>query len=97
MNPKKNIINTIISQHLTGRGLTNTYRQFQEEINENMNEPLTTEHHKFLEDRYRQIKDQILGAFQDGDDKNFFSLRETLFEDLNYYKRDFKQNLDLDI
>jgi hypothetical protein len=97
MNPKKNIINTIISQHLTGRGLQASYRTFQDEIDENCDGKPKTSEVRFFEERYRALKNQIMIAFQEGDSQQFWSLRDGLLDDLNYYKRDFGDDPELDI
>lgn len=64
-------------------------------MNENLE--VTTHETRHLEEKLNIMTAQILGAFHDGDDRTFFQLRENMLDELNYYKRDFKSNLEIEV
>ena len=93
--PKTEIINTILGQHLTQVSFNHTFKQLQEEIGCNKEEQHSSL--RLYEEKYNKFRVQLVTALKAGEEKLFFELRDSLFEDLNYYKNDFSKDKEVEI
>ena len=90
--PKMNYINTILGQHLIHHDFNNTYKTFQDDQENGANPDK-----RGIRANHHLIKAEMFHSFRRGEGARFFDLRESLFEQLNYFKKDFSSSHEVEM
>lgn len=86
--PKIDYINDLVGQHLLTKEYTNTFRQLSEDAERAQTESVK----RVYTDTVSEMKDHMLTCFYKGQEMEYFKARERLFDELNYYKLEFKRS-----
>lgn len=88
LEPKNELINGMVIQHLLQKEFNETFRNLQQDIatSKSRSNP------RVFEDQSSELKDAMFKAFYKGNEKDFFKCRTKLYDELNYYKLDYKLN-----
>ena len=102
MAPKLKKINSLLSQYFVHHGYMETDYEFQSESQHihmigSSTEHINTDH---LRNEIVKVQDLFYNCFQafsKGEESKFFTLKDTLFEELNYFKHDFEFPFELEV
>ena len=85
LEPKMDYINDILGQHLLQKEFTETFRNLQSDIGQAKVTPFP----RIFVDNTAELKELLMKAFYKGNEKEFFKIRDKLYDELNYYKLDY--------
>ena len=86
LEPKIEYVNDILGQHLLQKELTETFRQFENDISSGKLNHVP----QIYSDKFTELREILMKAFYKGNEKEFFKIREKIFEELNYFTIDYK-------
>ena len=84
LEPKIDYVNDVLGQHLLQREFPDTFRQFQSDITSSKVTPLP----RLFSEKCVELRDLLMKSFYKGNEKDFFKIREKIFEELNYFSLD---------
>ena len=85
--PKTEYINNIVGEYLVSKGYEDTFNMLSRE--DGMEMGPNKDARCFIDSTQQEMWD-LMRYFNNGQEKEFFKLRDKFYEDLNYYKIDFE-------
>lgn len=93
LEPKIDYVNDVLGQHLLQKELNETFRQFQAEViaSKDVEQP------RVYSERCTELRELLMKSFYKGNEKDFFMIRDKIYDELNYFTLDYKLDDKLEI